>query len=109
MDNYDAWLDSAAGQLYERMLVEQTTDDIVAHIYADQKLTKRKLGDFDFLLDQPDRVGWVHKAFEYAADNDISMSISCFDDIFEILRKVRSHRKTKRKTKAVGNKMGGET
>ena len=109
MDNYDAWLNSAAEQIYERMLVEQTTDDIVAHIYADQKLTERKLKDFDFLLTQPDRVSWVHKAFEYATDNDISVYISCFDDIFEILRNVRAHRKAKRKTKAVGNKRGVET
>ena len=94
---YDRWLDSATQQLYEALLIEQTTDSMVQAVYEDQRKPKRMLADFDFLIKEPNRSQWVKKAFEYAVNNDLDYSINNFDDIFEMCRRVRAHRKTKRK------------
>ena len=94
---YDSWLDSATQQLYELWLINQTTDSTIQAIYEDQRKPERKLADFDFLIQEPNRSDWVKKAFEYAVENDLDYSINSFDDIVEMLRRVRAHRKTKRK------------
>lgn len=96
---YDSWLDSTAQKLYEIWLTDQTTEGMVRAIYEDQNRQPRKLADFDFLINEPNRSEWVRKAFEYAVENDLDYSLNSFDDIFELCRRVRAHRKAKRKSK----------
>ncbi len=99
--DYDAWLESTAAKLEHMLDMEHITESIVSRIYADQKKSNRELEDFDFLLNEPNRVEWVDKAFEYAVkyDLDIQVGIMSFDSVFDMLRAVRVHRKSRRKPK----------
>lgn len=94
MIDYNAWLESTAQTLQTMLLLDSVTTKIVNEIYEDQRRPQRQLADFDFLLNEPDRTGWLENAFLYAEDNNLWA-----DDLYTSLRAVRAHRKAKRKNK----------
>ena len=95
MIDYDAWVESTAQTLQTMLLLDSVTQKIVNEIYEDQHTTPRRLADFDFLLNEPDRTEWLKNAFIYAEDNHLWVE----HDLYGSLRAVRANKKKKRKNK----------
>lgn len=94
MINFDAWEQDQAEKLKVMLVLHSAESRIVDAIYADQRSTPRRLSDFDFLLSEPDRSSWLHKAWRYAEANNLWR-----EDLVSTLRAVKAHRKEKRKPK----------